>query len=197
MAIASPGATGADVRRWVDDAFVIARQAGRGSITWSDLLLARAGQSTLYGVRGGRNYSAAERHSLALHQACHTVVGYRLRSSRAGTAAVGVPYPHEVGFSGTAAVVDVDVVTVECRDPGSRSASSGGEAEDRVHCWNSEIEMQVMVSLAALAGERMFYDGDNSAAVTDDLRTATTLVCRHVAGTAFGQSLASRDVVLG
>jgi ATP-dependent Zn protease len=48
-------------------------------------------------------------------------------------------------------------------------------AEDRFTQWKSEFETDVMVSLASLAGERMFFGDDNSSGVTGDLRSATAV----------------------
>jgi hypothetical protein len=64
--------------------------------------------------------------------------------------------------------------------------------EDRMFMWKSEIEVQVMVSLASLVGERMFFDGDNTVGVGGDLRTATLLVANYVSSAAIGETLASR-----
>ena len=38
--------------------------------------------------------------------------------------------------------------------------------EDQFTQWRSEYEADIMVSLASLAGERMFFDGDNSSGVS-------------------------------
>ena len=41
--------------------------------------------------------------------------------------------------------------------------------------WRSEYESDILVSLASLAGERMFFDDDNSSGVSGDLESATTV----------------------
>jgi len=47
--------------------------------------------------------------------------------------------------------------------------------EERFTSWRTEYEADVMVSLASLVGERMFFDGDNSSGVSGDLQNATHL----------------------
>ncbi|MGH8927234.1 MAG: hypothetical protein ACRDWH_02695, partial [Acidimicrobiia bacterium] len=68
----------------------------------------------------------------------------------------------------------IDLVTIE------RHGDTGGMvknllAEDRFTQWKSEFEVDIMVSLASLAGERMFFGDDNSSGVTGDLRNATAV----------------------
>ena len=41
--------------------------------------------------------------------------------------------------------------------------------------WRSEYETDILVSLASLAGERMFFDRDSSSGVSGDLESATTV----------------------
>ncbi|MDH4118844.1 MAG: ATPase, partial [Acidimicrobiia bacterium] len=48
--------------------------------------------------------------------------------------------------------------------------------EDRFTLWRSEYEAEVMTFIASLAGERMFFESDNSAGVSSDLRAATQIV---------------------
>ena len=47
--------------------------------------------------------------------------------------------------------------------------------EEQFTSWRSEYEADIMVSLASLVGERMFFDGDNISGVSGDLQNATTL----------------------
>ena len=51
-----------------------------------------------------------------------------------------------------------------------------------------------MVSLASLAGERMFFDGDNSNGVGGDLQHATTVAMEMEAFSGMGQTIASHRV---
>ncbi|HMH90504.1 MAG TPA: ATPase, partial [Streptosporangiaceae bacterium] len=41
--------------------------------------------------------------------------------------------------------------------------------------WRSEYETDILVSLASLAGERMFFEDDSSSGVSGDLESATTV----------------------
>ena len=65
------------------------------------------------------------------------------------------------------------------------------QVEDRVTQWRSEYESDIMVSLASLAGERMFFEGDNSSGVSADLRNATTLAAYMQGLFGMGQGLSS------
>jgi len=47
--------------------------------------------------------------------------------------------------------------------------------EDQFTRWRSEYEADILVSLASLAGERMFFDSDSSSGVSGDLESATTV----------------------
>src|SRR5438874_13659417 len=47
--------------------------------------------------------------------------------------------------------------------------------EDQFTRWRSEYETDILVSLASLAGERMFFDQDSSSGVSGDLESATAV----------------------
>jgi cell division protease FtsH len=47
--------------------------------------------------------------------------------------------------------------------------------EDQFTRWRSEYETDILVSLASLAGERLFFDQDSSSGVSGDLESATTV----------------------
>jgi len=47
--------------------------------------------------------------------------------------------------------------------------------EDQFTRWRSEYETDIQVSLASLAGERMFFEQDSSSGVSGDLESATTV----------------------
>jgi ATP-dependent Zn protease len=47
--------------------------------------------------------------------------------------------------------------------------------EDQFTQWRSEFETDILVSLASLAGERLFFDSDSSSGVSGDLESATTV----------------------
>jgi cell division protease FtsH len=47
--------------------------------------------------------------------------------------------------------------------------------EEQFTSWRTEYEADIMVSLASLVGERMFFDGDSSSGVSGDLQSATMI----------------------
>jgi hypothetical protein len=47
--------------------------------------------------------------------------------------------------------------------------------EDQFTRWRSEYETDILVSLASLAGERMFFEDDSSSGVSGDLESATAV----------------------
>ena len=67
---------------------------------------------------------------------------------------------------------------------------SQGE-EERFTQWKSEFETDIMVSLASLAGERMFFEGDNSSGVSGDLSSASTVAALMEGTFGMGHSLTS------
>src|SRR5690606_32107881 len=115
-------------------------------------------------------YIQRERHAVAIHEASHAVVAHLLRR-------------HTM----------IDLVTIE------RHGDTGGMvknllAEDRFTQWKSEFETDVMVSLASLAGERMFFGDDNSSGVTGDLRSATAVASYMEGVWGMGEQLASYTI---
>jgi ATP-dependent Zn protease len=166
LAVMSPEATGATIKDTVNEALVQAVKDGREVITWQDMLRARVIKE--YGLPDDHEHIERERHSIALHEACHAVVAYRMQRGRM-----------------------IDLATIERRG-GVGGFVAHVAVEDRMFMWKSEIEVQVMVSLASLVGERMFFDGDNTVGVGGDLRTATLLVANYVSSAAIGETLASR-----
>ena len=65
----------------------------------------------------------------------------------------------------------IDLVSIEKRATALGMVASL-DIEDRVTQWNTEMEIDVKVSLASLAAEKMFFGGDNSSGVSADLRAA-------------------------
>ena len=168
LAVITPYATGAGIQDMVNEALVIAVRDGRDAIEWKDIL--RAKQLKEHGLPDDFEYIERERHATAIHEACHAVVSYRLRK-------------HAV----------IDMATIE------RRGDVGGfvsfiPLEDQLFNWKSEWEVDIMGSLASLAGERMFFDEDNSAGVGGDLRNATRIATIMEAYTGMGSSLASHSV---
>ena len=84
-----------------------------------------------------------------MHEACHAVVAYRVRHH-----------------------LTIDIATIE-KGGTYLGMVASIPPEDQFTRWRSDYEADIMVSLASLAGERMFFDGDNSSGVSGDLETAT------------------------
>jgi cell division protease FtsH len=60
--------------------------------------------------------------------------------------------------------------------------------------WRSEYESDVMVSLASLAGEKMFFDGDSSSGVSSDLESATRIATFMEGYWGMGSTVSSHGV---
>jgi ATP-dependent Zn protease len=150
LAVVTPYYSGAKIKDLVNEALIQAIRDGREAIAWQDIWKAKALKEL--GPPEDSEYIQRERHAVAIHEASHAVVAHLLRRHMA-----------------------IDMVTIE------RHGDTGGMvknllAEDRFTQWRSEFETDVMVSLASLAGERMFFGDDNSSGVTGDLRSATAVV---------------------
>ena len=66
--------------------------------------------------------------------------------------------------------------------------------EDQFTRWRSEYESDILVSLASLAGERLYFDGDNSSGVSGDLESATRVATMMEGYWGMGQTVASHGV---
>ncbi|MGE3810211.1 MAG: AAA family ATPase [Candidatus Nanopelagicales bacterium] len=160
-----PNATGAIIKDAVNEALVIAIRDGRDTVTYRDLIKAKSMKDN--GLPDGGQYVDRERHSIALHEACHAVAMYRLQHSHI-----------------------IDTATIERRgDVGGFVAPV--PLEEQMFKWRTDVEIDVMTFLASLAGERMFYDGDNTSGVGGDMRQATSLVTQHMLSAAMGDTLRS------
>jgi cell division protease FtsH len=154
----------------VKEGLVVAFRDGRDTVTYADVIKAK--QIKQHGLPDDHEYIEWERHAVAVHEACHAVVAYRMRH-------------HEV----------IDMATIERRgDVGGFVASI--PPEDQFAAWRSERETDVMTSLASLAGERLFFDGDHSTGVGGDMRAATAITTQALAYYAMGDTIASRSVNL-
>jgi len=153
-----PQATGASIKDAVNEALVIAIRDGRDTVSYADLIKAKSLKEN--GLPDGGTYVDRERHSIALHEACHAVVMYRLQHSSV-----------------------IDTATIERRgDVGGFVAPV--PLEEQMFKWRTDVEVDVMTFLASLAGERMFYDGDNTSGVGGDMKAATSLVSARARGRA-------------
>ncbi len=168
LATISPYATGATIKDTVNEGLVIAIRDGRDAITWPDII--RAKHIKEHGLPDDTDYVERERHAVAIHEACHAIVAYRLRK-------------HAL----------IDVATIE------RRGDVGGfvsfiPPEDLFVNWKSELQIDIMCSLASLAGERLFFEGDSSAGVAGDLRSATAVATRMEAFLGMGEGVGSHVV---
>ena len=163
LATVSPYATGASIKDAVNEALIIAIRDGREVVTYPDLIKAKSLKQ--HGLPDGATYVDREQHSVALHEACHAVVMYRLQHTSV-----------------------IDTATIERRgDVGGFVAPI--PLEDRFVEWRSEVEVDVMTFLASLAGERIFYDGDHTQGVGGDMAAATSIVTRSFLSHAMGPNL--------
>jgi ATP-dependent Zn protease len=149
LATITPYATGATIKDIVNEALIVAIRSGREVITWPDVIKAK--QLKDLGPPEDVEYIERERHATALHEACHAVAAYRVRH-------------HLV----------IDIATIE-KGGNYLGMVSSIKPDDLFTQWRSEYEADVMVSLASLAGEKMFFEGDSSSGVSSDLEGATQI----------------------
>jgi cell division protease FtsH len=96
-------------------------------------------------------YIERERHAVAVHEACHALVAFRTRQH-----------------------MEIDIATIE-KGSDYLGMVASIPPEDQFTRWRSEYETDILVSLASLAGERMFFSNDSSSGVSGDLESATTV----------------------
>jgi ATP-dependent Zn protease len=168
LATITPYATGATIKDLVNEALIVAIRNGRDVITWRDVVQAK--QLKDLGPPEDVEYIERERHATALHEACHAVVAYRARH-------------HLV----------IDIATIE-KGGTYLGMVSSIKPDDLFTQWRSEYESDVMVSLASLAGEKMFFDGDSSSGVSGDLESATTIATFMEGFWGMGSTVSSHGV---
>ena len=149
LATITPYATGATIKDLVNESLIATLRDGRTTITWSDVTRAKLAKSV--GPSEGVEYIERERHAVAVHEACHAVISHLVQKRNVidtATIQKGADY---LGF--------VKPIPIE----------------EQFTSWRTEYEADIMVSLASLVGERMFFDGDSSSGVSGDLQNATTI----------------------
>lgn len=149
LATITPYYSGAKIKDLVNEALIMAIRDGRDVITWQDVMKAKHLKSL--GPPEGVEYVERERHATAVHEACHAVMAYRVRHH-----------------------LEIDIATIE-KGAGYLGMVSSIPVEDQFTEWRSTYEADILVSLASLAGERMFFGNDNSSGVSGDLDSATTV----------------------
>ena len=168
LAVITPYATGATIKDLVNEALIQAIRAGRDTITWRDVM--RAKQLKDLGPPEDVEYIERERHAVAIHEACHAVAAAKVRRH-----------------------LTIDIATIE-KGGNYLGMVASIPPEDQFTRWRSEYEADIMVSLASLAGERLFFSGDNSSGVSGDLESATTIATLMEGYWGMGSTVASHGV---
>jgi ATP-dependent Zn protease len=70
--------------------------------------------------------------------------------------------------------MEIDIATIE-KGSDYLGMVASIPPEDQFTRWRSEYETDILVSLASLAGERMFFEADSSSGVSGDLEQATAV----------------------
>ena len=165
LATVTPYYSGAKIKDMVNEALILAVRDGREAIEWPDIWKAKALKEL--GPPEDVDYIQRERHAVAIHEAAHAVTAHLLGAHR-----------------------KIDLVSIEKRASTLGMVKSQGE-EERFTQWKSEFETDIMVSLASLAGERMFFEGDNSSGVSGDLSSASRVAALMEGSFGMGSSLTS------
>ena len=149
IATITPYATGASIKDLINESLITAIREGRTSIIWSDIIKAK--QLKELGPAEDVEYIDRERHAVAVHEACHAVMAHLVRQH-----------------------MNIDLATIE-KGSDYLGMVASIPPDDQFTRWRTEYEADILVALASLAGERMFFDGDNSSGVSGDLESATTI----------------------
>ena len=149
LATITPYATGATIKDLVNESLITAIRDGRDVITWTDVTKAK--QLRELGPPEDVEYIERERHAVAVHEACHAIAAYRTRRH-----------------------MEIDVATIE-KGSDYLGMVASIPPEDQFTRWRTEYDSDILVSLASLAGERMFFGDDSSSGVSGDLESATSV----------------------
>ncbi len=168
LATITPYATGATIKDLVNEALINAIRDGREEIRWSDVVKAK--QLKDLGPPEDVEYIERERHAVAVHEACHAVTAFRVRRH-----------------------LTIDIATIE-KGGTYLGMVASIPPEDQFTRWRTEYEADVMVALASLAGERLFFDGDNSSGVSGDLESATQIATLMEGYWGMGSTVTSHGV---
>jgi ATP-dependent Zn protease len=168
IATITPYATGATMKDLVNEALIVAIREGHERIQWEHVIKAK--QLKDLGPPEDVEYIERERHAVAVHEGCHAVVAYRVRHH-----------------------LEIDIATIE-KGGTYLGMVASIKPEDQFTSWRSEYEADVMVSLASLSGERLFFGGDSSSGVSGDLETATTIATMMEGYWGMGSTVASHGV---
>lgn len=170
LAVITPYATGATMKDLVNEALITAVRDGRDTVTWADVISAKHFKEL--GPSEDVEYIERERHAIAVHEACHAVAAHRVRHH-----------------------MDIDIATIE-KGGTYLGMVRSVRPEDQFTRWRTDYEADIIVSLASLAGERMFFGDDNSSGVSGDLEGATTLAALMEGYWGMGSTVASHAASL-
>jgi hypothetical protein len=164
FALTSGRASGAQIESFVNEALILAIKDGRDTITWNDLVLAKFHRR--FGLPDQHQYTDRDRHSVAIHEAGHAMAFYRLDYTSI-----------------------IDVANIEKRGQIGGFVAPA-PLEDSEKEWTHNLEINIKVSLASRAAERLFF-GENSSGVGGDMNSATSLAMLMLGNWAMGDLLAS------
>jgi len=164
FALTSGQASGAQIESFVNEALILAIKDGRETVTWNDLTLAKFHRR--FGMPDQHQYTDRDRHSVAIHEAGHAVAFYRLDYTSV-----------------------IDVANIQKRGQIGGFVAPA-PLEDSEKDWTHNLEINIKVSLASRAAERLFF-GENSSGVGGDMRSATSLAMLMLGNWAMGDFLAS------
>jgi ATP-dependent Zn protease len=165
LALMSPRASGAMIKDIVNEALIVAIRHGRDYVTWPDVIGARVFK--VHGMPDGLAATSLEQYETAIHEASHAIATYVLRRRDV-----------------------IDIATIEKRGPVGGFVSWIPRVE-RDFDWRTDWEIDVLCALASLAGERMFFGGDNSSGVGGDLGNATEIITAMLSRAGMGDRLSS------
>jgi cell division protease FtsH len=165
LATITPYATGATIKDLVNEALINAIREGRETVIWRDVIKAKHLKDL--GPGEDVEYIERERHAVAVHEACHAVLAWRTRRH-----------------------LEIDIATIE-KGSDYLGMVASIPPEDQFTRWRNEFESDILVSLASLAGERLFYGGDNSSGVSGDLDSATSVAALMEAHWGMGAGISS------
>ncbi|MBO0893190.1 MAG: AAA family ATPase [Acidimicrobiales bacterium] len=168
LATITPYATGATIKDLVNESLINAIRGDREVITWQDVVKAK--QLKELGPPEDVEYIERERHAVAVHEACHAVTAVKVRHH-----------------------LTIDVATIE-KGGTYLGMVAAIPPEDQFTHWRSDYESDIIVSLASLVGERMFFEGDSSSGVSGDLEAATRVATYMEGFWGMGDSFASHGV---
>jgi cell division protease FtsH len=169
IATITPYYGGAQIEDLVNAALIHAIEDGRDTVEWQDVVKAK--QLLDLGPPEDVEYIERERHAVAVHEACHAVVAYRVRHH-----------------------LTIDIATIE-KGGDYLGMVASIPPEDQFTRWRSEYEADIMVALGSLIGERIFFTGDSSSGVSGDLESATIIATMMEGYWGMGSTVASHGVI--